>query len=184
MRRHALLTIAVSAALSAMGMAAGAHVETAAAQAAQQTYTDAQLRAYVAASREVEPISGRIAQMSPQERTQATTQIRTILRRHEITGDQYNAIESQARTDETLAQRIAALHVQNLTDDTLRRFVTAAREIDPISRGLPAQPTETQRAEAAAQIRRIRPPEPYKGKGIKYVDEVIRRKAGKTAKSA
>lgn len=38
--------------------------------------------------------------------------------------------------------------------------------------------------ETAAQIRRIRPPEPYKGKGIKYVNEVIRRKAGKTAKSA
>ncbi len=38
--------------------------------------------------------------------------------------------------------------------------------------------------ETAAQIRRIKPPEPYKGKGIKYVDEVIRRKAGKTAKTA
>ncbi len=38
--------------------------------------------------------------------------------------------------------------------------------------------------ETAARIRRIRPPEPYKGKGIKYVNEVIRRKAGKTAKSA
>jgi large subunit ribosomal protein L6 len=38
--------------------------------------------------------------------------------------------------------------------------------------------------ETAAQIRRFRPPEPYKGKGIKYVDEVIRRKAGKTAKAA
>lgn len=38
--------------------------------------------------------------------------------------------------------------------------------------------------EIAAQIRRVRPPEPYKGKGIKYVDEVVRRKAGKTAKSA
>jgi len=35
--------------------------------------------------------------------------------------------------------------------------------------------------ETAAQIRRIKPPEPYKGKGIKYVDEVIRRKAGKAA---
>ena len=32
----------------------------------------------------------------------------------------------------------------------------------------------------AANIREKRPPEPYKGKGIKYVDEVIRRKAGKT----
>jgi large subunit ribosomal protein L6 len=37
--------------------------------------------------------------------------------------------------------------------------------------------------EVAAKIRRIRPPEPYKGKGIKYVGEVIRRKAGKTAKA-
>jgi large subunit ribosomal protein L6 len=31
----------------------------------------------------------------------------------------------------------------------------------------------------AANIRRVRPPEPYKGKGIKYVGEVVRRKAGK-----
>ncbi|PTN37357.1 50S ribosomal protein L6 [Desulfonatronum sp. SC1] len=36
--------------------------------------------------------------------------------------------------------------------------------------------------EVAAQIRRFRPPEPFKGKGIKYTDEVIRRKAGKTGK--
>lgn len=34
----------------------------------------------------------------------------------------------------------------------------------------------------AAEIREKRPPEPYKGKGIKYVDEVIRRKEGKTGK--
>jgi large subunit ribosomal protein L6 len=33
---------------------------------------------------------------------------------------------------------------------------------------------------AAAAIRRIRPPEPYKGKGIKYSEEHVRRKAGKT----
>ena len=32
----------------------------------------------------------------------------------------------------------------------------------------------------AAEVRAIRPPEPYKGKGIKYADEVIRRKEGKT----
>ncbi|MFH1564408.1 MAG: 50S ribosomal protein L6 [bacterium] len=38
--------------------------------------------------------------------------------------------------------------------------------------------------EIAAQIRKIRKPEPYKGKGIKYVDEQIIRKAGKTAKSS
>jgi large subunit ribosomal protein L6 len=32
----------------------------------------------------------------------------------------------------------------------------------------------------AARIRRFRPPEPYKGKGIKYQEEKIRRKVGKT----
>ena len=32
----------------------------------------------------------------------------------------------------------------------------------------------------AAAIRQLRPPEPYKGKGIKYIEEVIRKKAGKT----
>ena len=37
--------------------------------------------------------------------------------------------------------------------------------------------------DTAASIRRVRPPEPYKGKGIKYVDERIRRKAGKAAKT-
>ncbi|NLL13506.1 MAG: 50S ribosomal protein L6 [Fibrobacter sp.] len=35
--------------------------------------------------------------------------------------------------------------------------------------------------QAAADIRRIRPPEPYKGKGIRYAGEKLRRKAGKTA---
>ena len=34
----------------------------------------------------------------------------------------------------------------------------------------------------AAEVREKRPPEPYKGKGIKYVDEVVRRKEGKTGK--
>ncbi|MCE2526823.1 MAG: 50S ribosomal protein L6 [Actinomycetia bacterium] len=34
----------------------------------------------------------------------------------------------------------------------------------------------------AAEIRRIRPPEPYKGKGIRYLDEKVRRKAGKAGR--
>lgn len=38
--------------------------------------------------------------------------------------------------------------------------------------------------QTASEIRAIRKPEPYKGKGIKYMDEVIRRKAGKAAKAA
>lgn len=35
--------------------------------------------------------------------------------------------------------------------------------------------------EVSAKIRKLRPPEPYKGKGIRYKDEFIRRKAGKSA---
>lgn len=38
--------------------------------------------------------------------------------------------------------------------------------------------------QVAAEIRRFRPPEPYKGKGIKYSDEVIRKKLGKAAKAS
>lgn len=38
--------------------------------------------------------------------------------------------------------------------------------------------------ETAARIRELRPPEPYKGKGIKYIEELIERKVGKTGASA
>ena len=37
--------------------------------------------------------------------------------------------------------------------------------------------------QVAAEVRRVRPPEPYKGKGIRYVDEKVRRKAGKAGVS-
>lgn len=42
---------------------------------------------------------------------------------------------------------------------------------------------KAQVGEIAARIRRVRPPEPYKGKGIRYEGEVVRRKAGKAAKA-
>lgn len=42
---------------------------------------------------------------------------------------------------------------------------------------------KTKVGDVASVIRRVRPPEPYKGKGIKYQDERIRRKAGKAAKA-
>ena len=38
--------------------------------------------------------------------------------------------------------------------------------------------------QVAAEIRSVRPPEPYKGKGIRYAGEKVRRKAGKTAQAA
>lgn len=37
--------------------------------------------------------------------------------------------------------------------------------------------------QVASNIRKLRPPEPYKGKGIRYVDEIVRRKAGKAGKT-
>ena len=43
-------------------------------------------------------------------------------------------------------------------------------------------PDKEQLGELAATIRRLRKPEPYKGKGIKYENEYIRRKAGKSGK--
>lgn len=42
---------------------------------------------------------------------------------------------------------------------------------------------KTKVGDIAAKVRSIRPPEPYKGKGIKYVGERVRRKAGKAAKA-
>ncbi|MCI5825730.1 MAG: 50S ribosomal protein L6 [Arcanobacterium sp.] len=42
--------------------------------------------------------------------------------------------------------------------------------------------SKQQVGEIAAQIRKLRKPEPYKGKGVKYADERIRRKAGKAGK--
>ena len=62
-------------------------------------------------------------------------------------------------------------------------------EIPGITIDVPAQdriiihgPDKQKVGQFAADVRAKRPPEPYKGKGIKYVDEVIRRKEGKTGK--
>jgi large subunit ribosomal protein L6 len=44
-----------------------------------------------------------------------------------------------------------------------------------------AGPSREQVGQVAAKIRSFRPPEPYLGKGVKYADETIRRKAGKSA---
>ncbi|MDD4510434.1 MAG: 50S ribosomal protein L6 [Oscillospiraceae bacterium] len=60
-------------------------------------------------------------------------------------------------------------------------------EVDGITVEVPAPnkiiisgPDKQQVGQFAAEVREKRPPEPYKGKGIKYIDEVIRRKVGKT----
>jgi len=53
--------------------------------------------------------------------------------------------------------------------------VEAPNRTELIVRGCDKQ----QVGQVAASIRKLRPPEPYKGKGIKYAEEIIRRKAGK-----
>ncbi len=60
-----------------------------------------------------------------------------------------------------------------------------AFEVPKDSRGTQIIITGTDKqkvGQIAAEIRKLRPPEPYKGKGITYEGEIIRRKAGKTAK--
>ncbi len=64
----------------------------------------------------------------------------------------------------------------------------------PLPAGIKAQVTDQTKidlsgidrqklGQVASEIRSLRPPEPYKGKGIKFSDEVIRRKAGKAGKA-
>ncbi len=56
-----------------------------------------------------------------------------------------------------------------------------ANMVDGVTRGF-AKSLEIQGV-GSAELRAVRPPEPYKGKGIRYVGEQVRRKAGKTAQA-
>jgi hypothetical protein len=119
------------------------------------TFTDAQLASFVAASREIAPISDSLtASSTAEQRSQATSQIRAILQRHNLSADTYNAIATRSRTDQALSNRIAGLTPANFTDAQLTAFVAAAAEIDPISRSL-ATATPEQRTQATEQIRAI-----------------------------
>lgn len=56
-------------------------------------------------------------------------------------------------------------------------------DVDSRTRQIKVQGFDKQQVgQVAADIRKVRPPEPYKGKGIKYLEETIRRKAGKSGK--
>jgi len=57
-------------------------------------------------------------------------------------------------------------------------------EVDGTSRIIVKGINKEQVGQVAADIRKIRPPEPYKGKGIRYLGEYVRRKAGKAGKAA
>jgi large subunit ribosomal protein L6 len=57
-------------------------------------------------------------------------------------------------------------------------------EVDAKTRQIKVLGVDKQQVgQVAANVREVRPPEPYLGKGIKYVDEKIRRKAGKSGKA-
>lgn len=79
---------------------------------------------------------------------------------------------------EVLALSLGFSHV---VDFPLPKGITAKVEKNVITiNGIDKQLV----GEVAAEIRRLRKPEPYKGKGIRYIDEVVRRKAGKVVKAA
>ena len=90
----------------------------------------------------------------------------------EINGVGYRA----AKEGKKLVLNLGYTHPVNMTDpDGIESTVDNNRIV---VKGIDKEKV----GQYAAEIRDKRRPEPYKGKGIKYVDEVIRRKAGKTGK--
>lgn len=57
-------------------------------------------------------------------------------------------------------------------------------EVEGTTRIVVKGSSKEQVGQVAADVRKIRPPEPYKGKGIRYLGEYVRRKAGKAGKAA
>ena len=106
---------AVLAAAAALAFPAGALAQaqpkqsTPPAQAQAGAYTDAQLRAFAAASAEIDPISRTLPSASAEQRAAAAVQIRGVLQRNNIDSATYNAIAAQAQTDAALVARINAL---------------------------------------------------------------------------
>lgn len=72
-------------------------------------FTDAQLQSFIAASVAIDPINRTLATATPEQRTEAAMQIRTILQQNNLTFEQYNGIAARAQADTALAARINAL---------------------------------------------------------------------------
>ncbi|MCL2226631.1 MAG: 50S ribosomal protein L6 [Oscillospiraceae bacterium] len=89
----------------------------------------------------------------------------------EINGVGYRA----AKEGKKLVMNLGFSH-QVIVEETARISVDVPTPNKIIISGISKQEV----GQFAADIRKKRPPEPYKGKGIKYVNEVIRRKEGKT----
>ena len=69
---------------------------------------------------------------------------------------------------------------------TPREGITFSAVVDPATRSPVITVSGTDKetvGQQSAEVRKVRKPEPYKGKGIKYSDEVVRRKAGKSGKA-
>lgn len=160
--RRSLYIFACTVAAGALGACAGSAGGNAEAGAAARTsapalavaenpngpYTDDQLRAFVAVS---QAVAGLDRGVTEEQRAEYTRRAGEILQQHGIGPVTYNAIAEHARTDQQLAQRIADIRLANLGDETLRRFIAASAEIQPISNSL-ASATAEQRAQAADQI--------------------------------
>jgi hypothetical protein len=113
-------------------------------------YSDAQVTSFVAARAEIQ----RLTPGQTAEQQNANQQrIGQILAQNNLAPDVYNAIEAASRTDQALANRIAAASVGTaVTDAQLQSFVAASAEIDPLNRQL-ATATPEQRTQIAMQIR-------------------------------
>ncbi|MCR6644507.1 MAG: DUF4168 domain-containing protein [Terricaulis sp.] len=160
-------TFWTSAAVSAMALAAAACAQTGAdatanarsnTAPAQQSaavnapITEADLQAYTAARNEIASITAGFAELTDEERGQATAQIVAIQERHNLTPARYDAIARALESDPQLAQRQEA--VQGFSDAQVASFAAASVEIDPVARTL-ADASETEQAEGAEQIRLI-----------------------------
>ena len=91
----------------------------------------------------------------------------------EVNGVGYRA----AKAGKTLTLSLGYSHPVEMTDPEGIETVLEGQNII-IVKGIDKEKV----GQFAAEIRDKRRPEPYKGKGIKYADEVIRRKVGKTGK--
>ena len=109
-------------------------------------------------------------------RTTASRGRRQIRGRKKVSGS-----ETRPRLVVTRSSR----HISaQIVDDVAGRTLAAASSIEPDIRSLDGDKTAKAKkvGEVAANIRKLRKPEPYKGKGIRYAGEHIRRKVGKAGK--
>ena len=91
----------------------------------------------------------------------------------ELIGVGYRA----AVEDQSLVLKVGFSHPVRVTPPPGVKFEVSGKKIKVL--GIDKQAV----GDVAARIRKIRPPDPYKGKGIRYEGEVVKRKPGKTAKT-